>query len=301
MQRISACRESARRGPTTETFPILCLTGAVGWWGQSQLLLLPSLILRILKSLANISSSRICGESMVGASSGSRTLFLWASVFTSPTPGPPGASSVERKAEGSEEKLWPNAQEPLLKPWSGNLYKQGVRDPAEREKGGEQRRKAQRKISWSESQGSQTVRGVLRASADIIPTWPTESLYFDSAKKCLTCSPRLNELLRIKTLWNLRAIVFCYSAMISNMLQYLFIIIIILFVRVRKPPSNLSVNHEAHMSQPHSWCSDKLNVFGWIAFLSTSPCSSYLSAQLNQTNSHAARTLLYLAESPSLI
>ena len=189
MQRISACRESARRGPTTETFPILCLTGAVGWWGQSQLLLLPSLILRILKSLANISSSRICGESMVGASSGSRTLFLWASVFTSPTLGPPGASSVERKAEGSEEKLWPNAQEPLLKPWSGNLYKQGVRDPAEREKGGEQRRKAQRKISWSESQGSQTVRGVLRASADIIPTWPTESLYFDSAKKCLTCSP----------------------------------------------------------------------------------------------------------------
>lgn len=129
------------------------------YWGQSQLLLLPSLILRILKSLANISSSRICGESMVGASSGSRTLFRWASAFTSPMLGPPGASSVERKAEGSEEKPWLNAQEPLLKPWSGNLYKQGVRDPAERERERGQRKK----ISWSVSQGSQTVRGVPRA------------------------------------------------------------------------------------------------------------------------------------------
>lgn len=76
----------------------------------------PSLILRILKSLANISSSRICGESIAGASSGSPMLFLWASVFISPTPGPPGASSVVRKAEGSEEKPWLNAQEPLLRP-----------------------------------------------------------------------------------------------------------------------------------------------------------------------------------------
>lgn len=108
-----------------------------GWFRLSFWLLLrrsPSLILRILKSFANISSSRICGESMAGASSWSRAFFPWMSAFTSPTPGPPGASSADRKAEVSEEKPWLNAQEPPLSPWSGNLYRHGVRDPGEQTK-----------------------------------------------------------------------------------------------------------------------------------------------------------------------
>lgn len=67
----------------------------------------------------------------MGASSDSRAVFPWGSAFTSTMPGPPGASSVDRKAEVSEEKPWLSAQEPLLSPWSGNLYRQGVRDPAE--------------------------------------------------------------------------------------------------------------------------------------------------------------------------
>jgi len=52
---------------------------------------------------------------MAGVSSWSRTLFLWASFLTSPL-GPPGASSAERRAEGSEEKPWPMAHELLLNP-----------------------------------------------------------------------------------------------------------------------------------------------------------------------------------------
>lgn len=91
----------------------------------------PSLILLILKSLANISSSRICGESIAGTSSCSRMVFLWMSIFISPTPWPPVVSSVERMAGGSVEKPWLKAHEPLLSPWSGNLYKQGVSDPRE--------------------------------------------------------------------------------------------------------------------------------------------------------------------------
>lgn len=113
------------------------LIAAAEQWDKF-VLIIPSLILRILKSFANISNSRICGESMAGASSGSRILFLWPSLFISPL-GPPGASSVERRAEGSEEKPWLNAQEPLLRPWSGNLYKQEVRDPSKTESGREQK------------------------------------------------------------------------------------------------------------------------------------------------------------------
>lgn len=75
----------------------------------------PSLIRRILKSLANISSSRICGESIGGASSCSRIPFRCASPFTSP-PGPPETSSAERSVDGSEEKPWLKAQELLLSP-----------------------------------------------------------------------------------------------------------------------------------------------------------------------------------------
>lgn len=113
------------------------LIAAAEQWDKF-VLIIPSLILRILKSFANISNSRICGESMAGASSGSRILFLWLSLFISLL-GPPGASSVERRAEGSEEKPWLNAQEPLLRPWSGNLYKQEVRDPSKTESGREQK------------------------------------------------------------------------------------------------------------------------------------------------------------------
>lgn len=60
-------------------------------------------------------------------------LFLWVSLFMSPRLGTPGASSVSRTAEGSEEKPWPNAHELLLRAGSGNLYKHGVREPAESE------------------------------------------------------------------------------------------------------------------------------------------------------------------------
>lgn len=129
---------------------------------------------RILKSLANISSSRICGESIAGASSGSRTLFLWVSVFISMTAGPPGASSVERKAEGSEEKPWLNAEEPLPRPWSGNLYKQGVRDPGEKDRkkgwGRDRERPWERKIGLWESKGKPSgCQRVLKAAWPLSP------------------------------------------------------------------------------------------------------------------------------------
>ena len=91
---------------------------------------------------------------MAGASSGSRMLFLWVSVFISPIVGPPGASSVKRRAEGSEEKPWLNAQELLLRPGSGNLYKQEVRDPGDRERWG---------VGW-ELVGSGDTRETLRLS-----------------------------------------------------------------------------------------------------------------------------------------
>lgn len=91
---------------------------------------------------------------MAGTSSGSRPFFPWISAFTSPTPGPPGASSADRKAEVSEEKPWLNAQEPLLSPWSGNLYRQGVRDP------GEGKRKV-KKVKWQGPPGI-TVVGRVR-------------------------------------------------------------------------------------------------------------------------------------------
>lgn len=130
---------------------------------------------------------------MAGASSGSRPVFPWISAFTSPMLGPPGASSADRKAEVSEEKPWLNAQEPLLSPWSGNLYRQGVRDPGEQK----------RKDGWKgKLAGTSRDYGCRKGQKAVLSPWPLNlgKLYFDSTEQCWHAPGGRVELLKIQSL-----------------------------------------------------------------------------------------------------
>lgn len=82
---------------------------------------IPNLILLTLNSLANCSSSRISGESMSIGSSTS-LLFLLSSCLNSEAVG------------SSARRGWCRGGKPWLRVWSGNLYRQGVKPPAGKER-----------------------------------------------------------------------------------------------------------------------------------------------------------------------